>query len=120
MYRVIAVICGILVVAIGVLWFLIDQRSASIRQLNQFAAAGNSQTPRMINELTRLDSVSTDVSAVVFNYTILLPEPEIDIDAIKTQELDWFVNVACKNVQVQSMVLAVCQHTCRVHLRNFL
>lgn len=105
MYRIISGICILLVFAIGVLWLMIDQRSEDIRQLNRFAAAGNSQTPQMINEFTRLDSVSTDNSAVVFHYTVLLPKAEIDIAAIERQEYNWFVGIACENEQVQKMVL---------------
>ncbi len=105
MYQIISGICVFLVIAIGALWLMIDQRREDIRQLNRFAAAGNSQTPRMINEFTRLDSVSIKNAAVVFHYTVLLPKSEIDIDAIKNQELNWFIGIACSNEQVQSIVL---------------
>ena len=105
MYRAQASACVILIVAIGVLWFMIDQRTKEIGQLNGFAAAGNSETPRIINEFTRLDLVSVDIPAVVFHYTILLPTDEVDVAALRNQELSWFLNVACKSKQVQSMVL---------------
>jgi len=84
---------------------MIDQRSKEIGQLNRFVAAGNSETPKMINEFTRLDFVSSEVSAVIFHYTILLPASEVDVAALRNQELNWFITVACRNEQVQSMVL---------------
>ncbi|WP_317933577.1 hypothetical protein [Halioxenophilus sp. WMMB6] len=105
MYRTIGGVSLILVVAIAALWIVIDGRSKDIEQLNRFAAAGNSQTPQMIDSITRLDSVSVEFPAVVFHYTLLLPASEIDIEKVKESNINWFKDQACGNSDVQKSIL---------------
>jgi len=105
MYRVIGVISALLIFVIGILWLMIDGRSKDIEQLNRFAAAGNSQAPRMVDAATRLDSVSVEFPAVVFHYTILVPIDQIDVDELKEINERWFRTQACTNQEVLKKVL---------------
>ncbi len=105
MYKIIGITCGVLVIAIAVLWIMIDKRSSDIGQLQRFAAAGNLQAPRMFNYITRLDSVSTDKMAVIFHFTVMLKESEIDNQSIQANELQWFRTEACTNPQIKETIL---------------
>ena len=104
-YRIIGVVLVILIVVIAALWKAIDERSKDVRQLNRFAAAGNSQAPRMIDPVTRLDSVSVEFPAVVFHYTLLLPTSEVDVAKVKENNISWFKINACENTEVMKSVL---------------
>ena len=105
MYRAIGAISAVLISVIGALWFMIENRSNDLEQLNRFTAAGNSDAPRMIDSVTRLESVSVEFPAVVFYYTILLPEDEIDIEEVEKSNVQWFKSQACSNQQVVQKVL---------------
>ena len=105
MYRVIWITSGFLVIAIAVLWFMIDQRSKEILQIQRFVAAGNSVTPTMINDHTRLDEISSEGMAVVFHYSLMLDISQINISALEEQEQAWFSDVACHTEEIVKKVL---------------
>ncbi len=105
MIRAITAVSVGLVMVVVLLVVKIDHRSKDLRQLNRFAAAGNSLAPRMIDELTRLERVSVQFPALIFRYTVLLPAADIDVDALEEQQLMWFREVACSDDKFQSMVI---------------
>ena len=104
-FRIIGIICALLVVAIIVLWFMIAERSGRISQLNSFAAAGNANAPRMIDDVTRLEGVSVEYPAVVFHYTFVVPADMVDLTLLESRERLWFQEDACANEQVMATVL---------------
>lgn len=105
MQKYFIILVSILVLAIIVLYYLIDERRKTVEQLGRFVAAGNSIAPNMIDEFTRMDSVSAEPMTLVFNMSIVDDSQVYEPASQEVKMLKWFRTSVCTVPEIQSKLL---------------
>lgn len=106
MKKISAAIGLLLILAIGVLYYMIEERTHNITQLNRLAAAGNSTVPTMVDEVTRLDSVEAKNYSLQFSYTIIDDSAYQGSEAQREKVTSWYKMSACENQQIRGALLS--------------
>ena len=96
---------ALLVMVIIALYFATEERRETVEQLNRFVAAGNSSTPYNIDEYTRMDSVTSEQMALVFNITIVDGAHEYESASKEQEILAWFKSSVCNVPEFQEKLL---------------
>ena len=94
----------LLVVVIVALYFVIDQRSETVREINAFVQVGSTGLPRQVDEYTVLESVYSEEMEIYFEYS-MQKYNDYSENVHRESVLGMFKSLVCKTPRFKQELL---------------